>query len=283
MQPITTVYHSYLFDTRNPTDQTAYNDLKANLKGQGLTCFDTWGGSKHYNPKLDGVVLTLETAFLFENQWNTAPIEGFSETGIRVMDWAQDYPVDFDKHIKKGYYLDQTEAMREVRRNTVKCGYCGKNEPAQKGYVFCPHCLDSEYLKESELKLTRMMPIDDRSDRQELSQAERDHLLPSYRSAQLHGSTERGTARLAKQRQDIERKYQTETVNAKAERDGLIWLLDRGIKIDNVIYYNHKGMFSFGWRSPVSEGFKSELLDVLSEFPFEYEIKTADGVLSGRE
>jgi len=50
-----------------------------------------------------------------------------------------------------------------------------------------------------------------------------------------------------------------------------------GIKIDNCIYYSHTDRFSFGWRSPVSAEVVSEILNVISEFPFLYEIKCDDG------
>mgnify|MGYP000721086373 CR=1 FL=1 len=63
---------------------------------------------------------------------------------------------------------------------------------------------------------------------------------------------------------------------AKAEHDGMIWLMDHGISIDNVIYYNHTGKFSFGWRTPLAKDVVSRILDVISEFPFAYEIKCDD-------
>jgi len=271
-----TAYHAYSFNLRVEDDKLKYKELCEKLQAQGLKCFEAHGGSSFYRPELDGKEIELEAAFLFENQWNTGPVEGISESGLRVFDWAQDYQM-YAKRLKQGHYLEQTDAMREIRRNTVKCGYCGKQEPAAKGYVFCPHCLDSEYLKEGDLRLTRLRPIDESSNEfQPLTDAEIEYLMPLYIEAQLHGSTERGKARLIKQRRDIVRKCENETRNAIAERDGLLWLLDHGIKIDNVIYYNHKGVFSFGWRSPVSLELKSRLLDVLVEFPFDYEIKAVE-------
>lgn len=274
-----TTIHAYKFYINEPKDKAAYEALKAELKAQGLKCFESWGGKSHYLPGIDGREIELEIEHLFQEQWNTAPIDGFAEHGYRVHDWAQDYQVEQrgNKNLKQGHYLEQTAAMSEIRRNRYACGYCGKQEPAQKGYVFCPHCLDDEYLKEDQIHLTRMQSVAAKDDRPPLMQAESDHLLPLYRDAQLHGNTERGKARIAKQRADIE-KYFTEAIaKATTKRDGLIWLMDRGIKIDNVIYYDHTNIFSFGWRSAVSEGFKSQLLDVLTEFPFSYEIKCEGG------
>lgn len=59
----------------------------------------------------------------------------------------------------------------------------------------------------------------------------------------------------------------------------MIWLLDHGLPLDNVIYYSHTDKFGFGWRSPVSPEVKSKILDLMSEFPFNYEITATDGKL----
>lgn len=278
MNTIKTKIHAYWFDIRKTEDQNAYLLLVERLKAQGLKVFETHGGKGHYHfvKPIDGKEIELETEHLFNNQWNTAPI-GDSESGLRVFDWAQDYPINFDKAIKRGHYLEQTPEMAEVRRNTVACGYCGFQTTAQRGYVFCPQCIGSEYLKASELNLTRMRAVDDESPRMPLTKAESEHLMPLYKEAQLHGNTERDKKRIAKQRADIEKKYRAATSHAKNEHDGLLWLMDRGIKIDNVIYYSHTDRFSFGWRSPVAKEIESAILDVISEFPFNYEIKTEDG------
>lgn len=286
---IKTTLHAYRFDVRNPDEKAAYADLKAKLKAMGLECFETHGGGSHYLPALDGIEIELETAHLFNNQWNTAPIEGVSDKGLRVFDWAQDFEssIGAPRGIKRGHWLEQTPEMQEIRRNTDTCGYCGKQEPAAKGYVFCPHCLGSEYLKASDLHLTRMLPVDKSgvsAKRAPLTEAERDHLLPLYREAQLHGNTDRDKTRIAKRRADVESKYRQSVDNATRERAGMLWLMDRGIKTDNAIYYSHTRKFSFGWRQPIDSEMLSDLLDVISEFPFAYEIKTADGrTLEGYE
>lgn len=65
-----------------------------------------------------------------------------------------------------------------------------------------------------------------------------------------------------------------DTRNATTERDGKLWIWDHGFSLDNVIYYSHTGRFCFGWRQPVSDSVASKLLDVMSEFPFPYTIKS---------
>jgi len=280
--PLTTIAHAYAYDLTKPADAATYAALCEQLKGWPHQ-MHSLGDHHKVGVSIDGQTIELETAHLFENQWNTAPIAGVSEKGLRVFDWAEEALFNRGQeltHLKYGYWLEQTPAMREIRRNTVACGYCGKQEPAVKGSVFCGQCLDSPYLKAAELHLLRMMPIDQngvRHSRPELSDAERAHLLPLYTAAQIHGTTERGKARIAKQRRDLLADRDHKVQSAKTKYDGMIWLLDHGLSIENVIYYDHTDRFSFGWRQPVDAEIVSAILDVISEFGYQYEIKCADG------
>lgn len=275
-----TVIQSYQFDTTKAADKAAYAELCARLTAQGSECFCTWGGGgSHYLPAFkEPRTIELETKHLFNNQWNTAPIEGVSEQGLRVFDWAEDYPIGaMRKSLKRGHYLTITAEMREARRNTNACGYCGHQEAAQKGAVFCPKCIGSEYLKAGELHLTRMQAIDCKIERAPLTDAERAHLAPIYKDAQLHGHTERDKKRIAETRADIESTYAKKLQSADAEYKGFTWLMDHGIRPDIAIYYTHTGRFGFGWRSPLDADTVSALLDVISEFPYAYDIECADG------
>lgn len=69
----------------------------------------------------------------------------------------------------------------------------------------------------------------------------------------------------------------------QTELTGRLWLMDHGLSIENVIYYHHRHIFTFGWRKPVRDAERDAILDVISEFPFEYEIKATDKVYSGRK
>lgn len=277
MNTIKTKLVSYYFDTSEPDQKAAYGALKAELKAQGLRCFETWGGSGHYLPFAEnGAEVELETKQLFSNQWNTAPISGVSDNGLRVFDWAQDYPINFRKCIKRGHYLEQTAEMQAARDNTVACGYCGKQEPAQKGYTFCPHCLDSEYLTSDLLHLTRMQRISDTTDRAPLTQAEKDHLLPLFKQAQLHGNSERGKLRIERKYADLKAARDRAIHRAETEYHGFKWLMDHNVNTSNVIYYSHTDSFCFGWRKPIDGALYGDLVDVLVEFPFSYEIKRAE-------
>lgn len=278
MSNIKTVYRSYSYDTSKPNDAKAYADLKAKLKGQGRKVFKTHGGNSHYQPAMHGRELELETKHLFDNQWNTA-------CGKRVFDWAEDAifsPYNGRENLKdrRGHYLELTPEMSEVRRNTCACGYCGKQEPAAKGYVFCPHCLSSEYLDEKTLHLLRMLPVDESGinggKRAELTEAERAHLMPLFIDAQLHGTARRNKAKAEKERATALRRYEEAIEAATKRRDGEIWLLDHGLSTDNVIYYDHTGRFSFGWRKPLKGAELEAWAKALEGFPGDFDIETKD-------
>lgn len=272
-----TIIHSYYFDTRNASENAAYIELAERLKNTNGECFETWGGNgSHHHADWDGKEIELDTSSLFNNQWNTAP-GSLSDKGYRVFDWAQDYPINFDKRIKRGHYLDITPEMREVRRNTVKCRYCGKMEPAAKGYVFCPHCRASEYLKKADLHLTRMKAIDDNSDCAPLTDAEAANLIPLWEADQLTGNSERGKARMAKARQQVEARYKEKLAAIEADRTIGNWCLDHGFLPEIAIYYGHTGRVTFGWNKPIDAEQLSRMLACVSECPFPYEIKCADG------
>jgi len=127
------------------------------------------------------------------------------------------------------------------------------------------------------LHLLRMQAIDDPATRKKLTDDERAHLLPLYKAAQLYGSTERGRERIKQQREAITKRRDKAIRAANALHDGLLWLMDRGINTNNVIYYENTERFGFGWQRPVDAALLSDLLDVISEFPFAYDIKCADG------
>lgn len=280
METIKTTLHFYSFnDIRDPEQETEYHALCERLKAMGLKKFATissdhsaWMRDK-IEP-LDGQAVTLELKHVFDNQWNTGPTPS-SESGLRIFDWAE--PVFHNEDYKTGQWLEQTAEMREARDNTMACGYCGYQTRAQRGDVFCPKCIDSEYLQEKNLPLTRMRAVSDAGRRAELTEAEAGHLLPLYREAQIHGSTERGKARIAKKRADIETEYQKTTASATIKRDGFLWLMDHGLDVNNCIYYDHTGVFTFGWRQAVGPEIRSAILNVISEFQWPYCIKCDDG------
>jgi len=263
MTTIKTTVHLFKFDTSNDKQRKAWGDFRRELE-ETRHRFHAWGDSNHFDFE-DGQEIELETKCVFGDQWNTA-------CGKRVFDFND--PVFHNSHLHSGYYLDVTPEMLEVRRNTLKCGYCGKHYQAAQGYVFCEACLDSAYLKETELHLLRLKNCEYRKNTSEpLTEAERAHLLPLYVERQTTGADSRAVQAKKNIRAGVEREYKQKTEDARNRYDGLIWLLDHDVNINNVIYYGHTGRFGFGWRTPVSADVKSALLDILCEFPFDYDIK----------
>lgn len=274
MNVVKTRIHTYQFYRDRRAEYVALAEQLAKTNGE---CFCTWNGAGSHclGDLVDGAEVWLETEFLWGNQWNTSE-DSPAMPGHRVFDWAEDY----DLHrsgTRQGHWLEITDEMREIRNSTVKCGYCGHQQPDTPAWistqVFCDRCMDSPYLTEANLHLLRLKPISDTRSPAPLTDEERAFLLPIYKEAQIHGSTERGKARLAKQRADILSKAEETIANAQAERDGMLWLMDRGVSIDNVIFYNHTGKFGFGWRKPITGEVRDALLEELREFPYDYEVK----------
>ncbi|AKU43516.1 hypothetical protein CPT_Sansa112 [Caulobacter phage Sansa] len=276
-----TVLHTYSFDVSTKDGRAAWEAFKAERKSgppcMGPVLANHWAAFRD----LDGKTVTLDPGEgnknLFDNQWNTTE-------GRRVFDWtlqsdsAPHAPeLSAPRNIRRGHYLEQTPEMRELRRNTNVCGYCGHKEEAQRGAVFCPRCIGSEYLKIDDLHLTRMRAVEEQGPRAKLTEAEKAYLVPLYTQAQVHGNTERDKVRIAKERAALAAEFDKAISTATEKRDGMLWLMDHGMKTENVLYYPHTGRFSFGWRRALSEGEVSAVLEVISEFRWPYEIKTEDG------
>lgn len=286
-----TTIHTYRYNLDIPAEKQAYEALCERMKAQGVRCFDTWGGKHpHYRPELDGLTIELETKFLFNNQWNTAPVAGVSELGLRVFDWAQDY-ID-NKRIKMGHWLEQTPAMKEARENRLKCGYCGKqydkrDTPAPP--AFCHACLGNEHLKTGDLKLLRLRSVaDERGEFPPLTAEEEAYLMPLYRAEQIGKGSERSRLQRAKLGERLQREYEKAVKEATDKYGGMRWLFEHGCSVrlmENCIYYAHTGVFTFGWREKLEEGEDLNwLMENMSEFPWDYNTETRHrGCIGGVE
>lgn len=275
-----TTLHTYYFNVREPDQAAAYRALVEKLTGLGYR--DRW----HHviaDTKRDSYAsnvseeVELDTTHFFSNQWNKA-----GEKGRRLFDWYEGiFP---NRDIKRGHWLEITPEMDALRKTTTVCGYCGKYGHVDDGKPFHEACLGSEYLKESEINLLRMLPVALQfPKRAPLTESEAADLVPKYRVAQGLGKVTREEALKAKTRQKVaslvpnaKAKGEQLVKDAETEAEALTWLLDNGVNIiDNTIFYHHTQKFSFGWRTPLTAAEKSALLDILVEFPFEYEIKSA--------
>ncbi len=213
--------------------------------------------------------VNLEVQHLFADQWNS--VEGF-----RLFN-----KVEFvrpNKSICEGFYLQQTPEMVEALRGTAKCRYCGHQAPVGEK-DFCDKCLGSAHLKESDLHLLRMEPIElpeyrtsgaeKRRTVQPLTEGELGQLMPKYVAAQasLRAKEEAAT------RKALLRDFEKETSIAETKYKGTLWILDAGVSIENMIFYPHEMTFTFGWRNPLSEAVKEAITKKMEGFPYTYRFK----------
>lgn len=76
--------------------------------------------------KIQGMTLEVETEFLFKDQFNTGPIEGVSDQGMRIMIGSV------------------AEVIDDIRPYKMRCNWCGK---VSNLGVLCAHCKKPEYLE----------------------------------------------------------------------------------------------------------------------------------------
>ena len=81
--------------------------------------------------------------------------------------------------------------------------------------------------------------------------------------------------RKAKKRADLIEKYNENAALAKLKFETSLLLIDNDvIDLDNVIYYDHREMWTFGWYTKLTDEEKTTLAQKLSSinFPYQYEI-----------
>lgn len=273
-----TKIHTYSFDLARAEDREPYHQLSARLsaevalknRGHCMNCNAGHDDNARRHAELVRAaeaagVLTLETEHLFGNQWNS------TEAG-RVFDWYEG--VNWQNRLLKfGHWLEITPEMMEIRRNTVACGYTGHQFPADCGMTFntTPRGLGSFGLRESELYLLRLLPIwPEGVERKKLTDAEREALLPLYIEARKEGEARDR----AKQRAEVEAEYKRDCARAEMEHKGKLWLLDRSMTLENVIFYGHTERFNFGWRTPYGPKAAAAMADALAGFPYPFDIQT---------
>lgn len=275
-----TILHAYSFDTNTPEGRNAWRAFKAERVAEGARImgpvFHKGGEATAY----DGATISLDPVNLFHNQWATAQ-------GFRAFDWlliadGRDGRM-FDQSpygIKRGYWLELTDEMRAIRRDTFVCGYCGHKVPRDGAPVFCPACLGSEYLTPEALHLTRLAPVavgSDEDARPALSGAEADERNKAWLDANRESAKTRAGAKLASFQAAVIVKHEKARCLADAEFNGLMWLIDHdlgGLAQSNAIYYAHTGRFGFGWRHAIPYNLGGEITGTLNDkgFPYPYDI-----------
>ncbi len=275
-----TKLHYYCFNTQDQEQAEQWQALEHKLADTHKRHQSHSGSPQSITNKNETETIQLDPSFLFNDQWNEEQ-RSPSISGRRLFDWYLEYRLE-GKNIKQGHWLELTPEMIEIRDTTVVCGYCGKYAPVGE-HVFCPHCLGNEYLEEKQLLLLRMLPVSRDKftvELPELSTKERAELLPKYKTAQGLGKQKRDEMEQSKNRQSVaalipeaEAKAKEAVQGAYIKTEAYTWLLDHELNIlDNVIYYDHKKVFCFGWRNSLSGEEKEKLSHSLAGFPFVYEL-----------
>ena len=121
--------------------------------------------------------------------------------------------------------------------------------------------------------MLRLRPVSEgRKPFRDLTQDERDWLLPRYVEAQVSTKDKAAKARAKQQRDKIEEERKLDAM----KYDGFDRLLKAEMDINNVIFHSHIPTFKFGWRSPMSpsvaHNFKRCLAEIEFPHPTEFEI-----------
>jgi hypothetical protein len=279
-KPIQTTIFAYWFDISKPEEKQGYEVLVHSLKAQGLIVFDTIN-SKHYLGSFaqSGVSVNLSVKNVFGDQWNTEADNADGLKNMRVFDWAETiYP---NKHIKAGHYLIQTDEMKALRAHVFTCGFCGKAHDSREQDIpeFHADCLESRYLAENQLFLTRFKPVTARRNSEKQNALDNADLLKDYKLAQI----KTGIELRKKERERLIRNKQESDRLSDIEYRGKLLLSDAGLSLDNVIFYKHTETFTVGWLKELTTQQFNEVQTCLdsSEVPFPYklEIKAESGTL----
>lgn len=259
----TTLTH-YRFDISSPTEKEAYKELTAKLKKTNGKCFRAFQNSSRERPPEGEVTLDISNIKnIWENQWNTA-------CGFRVFDWYEGiYP---NRNIKSGYYLGVTSEMKSLRSELLRCGYCGHTVTVPQS--FCTTCIGSTFLEASNLKLLRMMPVTSSAPREELSEEELAMLTEEFNKARVKAIYRKYTPEEKEHQFEEEYKLFRDSLEKAQNRfTGYNFLLENNISQENCIYYDHTGVFCFGWKHPLPDAAADQLEELLEDFPGKYEIK----------
>jgi len=274
-----------VFDIGLLGDLSDFTVLENTLRLRKLQCFSVDAGNspearEYYAmlSKYNGQSLEIETQYLLHNQWNAAP-----PSNLRVFDWARyQYP---NKNLIAVQWLELPDEAYAMRQEWLACGYCGHLvHESERGNGLCTHCPGNDQLTPSDFHLLRLLPVavSLSSKRAPLSAEEREWFEPWYDGAQAVAREHGRLKRLVKARKDVERELQRKIGEAQTKADIFGWLLDHEFLPDSVIWYAHAQRVCFGWDKPLEADVVSVLLDIISEFPWSYDIKCADGrVLSG--
>ncbi len=254
---------TYRFDTSKPEEAAQYHAMAKTLYGRKcLSTYSSGKGPVYETPKsgTQNHLVRIETKCIFGDQWNTDT--------ARVFDWFECiFP---NAHYKQGHYIELSPELLALRVDTLKCGYCGQhygpNHAPAPADGFCAACYSSEYLKEKDLPLLRLLPAGASfgAKRPPLTDDERAAIMPRHVAGRVRMLERKKQATIARNAEKL--------ASAREEHAGMLWFLDNGVDTDYVIYYHHKRKFCIDWREgkPMPEEERSHAVAVICEFPYDY-------------
>jgi hypothetical protein len=244
MKPIKVKINKYYLDISKDDEKEQYQKIKNICKELGHKLFDCVSSVGYEKNKsfFDNLPTSgiIETEFLFNNQYN---VEKF-----RIHDWSETiFP---NKCVKKGYFLTgDIKALSEAKDNRLQCGYCGKQYWRNKvNYSFCKSCINGEFLTKENLHLLKLEAVSFKGERSKTIPIE---LLMEFNEIEIileKKRIERLKKKALKMRDDFEDKFK----KAIYELSVKCFLLDSGISVEKLIYYEHSGEWCYGWSNSVT-------------------------------
>lgn len=210
----------------------------------------------------------LDLDYIFSNQYNTKGKDG--RNGFRVFEYSEPLSCGngHNSPLGYGYYISEgIEEIRALQKQIKVCGYCGKQYLNTKKH-FCTACLGSEYLKEENYCLLRLVELMAKDKFNYENVVLPQELIEKIKKAQYKNRLKRLKEEKASKLASIKK----EIASSKKELIAFKWLIERDIDFKNVIYYSYTDTFSFGWRESLSEKEQEELYKKMVGFPYSWEI-----------
>lgn len=194
--------------------------------------------------------LTLDEEILFSNQINTEK--------HRIFDYCVTYFLSKSMFFGHWIFKDDLEKVNELRRNRYVCGFCNfQTEVPQEHEYFCPKCLGSEFLREEDLYLTRLVSLSEERNKDEKIP---ENILSLYNIKQnyrLQVEKERALLQIDKDIKELRKK-----------KNIISSIYDLGIdyRSSSLIYYGHKDTLSLRYPNGLKGSEKKQLKEKLKDF-----------------
>ena len=119
--------HTYFYkDITKEPEKSFYEELCEKLNGIGLKKFKVFNpsSSSEIPDSNESFEIYLDISFLSNNQWNTSE-NSPNFPNLRVFDWFESSNIYRESTMRIGHWIEQTQEMIDIRRNTFKCAFCG--------------------------------------------------------------------------------------------------------------------------------------------------------------